>query len=77
MICTPDAHAEAEEAAHVGEEVDDAEEFRPLLPHEVQRLEVHVHHGQVVGHVGVVAVVGSLRCGRDTVFKMAQTSLLQ
>ena len=53
------SHAEAEEAAHVGEEVDDAEELRPLLPHEVQRLEVDVDHGQVVGHVGVVDVVGS------------------
>ena len=54
-----DPHAEAEEAADVGEEVDDAEELRPLLPHEVQRLEVDVDHGQVVGHVGVVDVVGS------------------
>ena len=56
-------HAEAEEAAHVGEEVDDAEELGPLPSHEVQRLEVDVDRGQVVGHVRVVAVVGSLCWG--------------
>ena len=59
-----DPHAEAEEAADVGEEVDDPEELGPLLPHEVQRLEVDVHHGQVVGHVRVVAVVGSICWGK-------------
>ena len=59
-----DPHAEAEEAANVGEEVDDPEELGPLLPHEVQRLEVDVHHGQVVGHVRVVAVVGSICWGK-------------
>ena len=54
------SHAEAEEAADVGEEVDDAEELGSLLPHEVQRLEVDVDRGQVVVNVRIVGEVGSL-----------------
>ena len=42
-----DPHAEAEQAADVGEEVGDAEELAPLMTHEVDLVEVDVDDGQI------------------------------
>ena len=57
-----DAHAEAEEAPDVGQQLQPREPLLPLLLHEVQLLEVDVHVRHVVDDVRVVLVLGVLLC---------------
>ena len=53
-----DAHAEAEEAADVGDEVNGRVHLVPLRLQEVQAVEVDVRHDHVLRDVGVVQELG-------------------
>ena len=65
-----DAHAEAEEAPDVGQQLQPREPLLPLLLHEVQLLEVDVHVRHVVDDVRVVLVLGVLLCKDIKVHQM-------
>ena len=51
------AHAEADQSAHVGEEVHESIVLGPLLADEVELLEEDVDQGEVLGDVCVVVVL--------------------
>ena len=63
-----DPHAEPHQPANVSQELEPGEPLPPLLLHVVELLEVDVNVGHVVRHVGVVQVLGVLRCNSSVLF---------
>ena len=68
QVPSPPHQTQSQEPPNVGEEVDEAVELPPLVPDEVELLEVDVHQGEVFGHVAVVGVLGVTGCGRKKKF---------
>ena len=61
-------HAEPHQPANVPQQLEPGEPLPPLLLHIVELLEVDVYVGHVVCHVGVVQVLGVLRCNSSVLF---------